>query len=188
MMRFRWLAAFALGLAAVVVAAESQQNATVLPAEFTPLPIHSDPGIRYDYDIVYVRAPRRGDQQQMAWADVFNPLQAEPGSDLVLLHPDGREEVLVAAGDDAIVDPAVSFDAQWVYFSRIRSTHSADIFKIHAESRRVVQLTHQEFTPNTGVAAASSPAPGVYNTGPCPLPGGRVMFTSTRNGFVATKT
>ena len=188
MTRFWRSAVFALGLAAVVVAAESQQNSGVLPAEFTPLAIRSDPGIRYDYDIVYVRAPRRGDQQQMAWADVFNPLQAEPGSDLVLLHPDGREEALVAAGDDAIVDPAISFDAQWVYFSRIRSTHSADIFKIHVASRRVAQLTHQEFTPNTGVAAASSAAPGVYNTGPCPLPGGRLMFTSTRNGFVATKT
>ncbi|MGH9454074.1 MAG: hypothetical protein ACRD2O_08915, partial [Terriglobia bacterium] len=28
---------------------------------------------------------------------------------------------------------------------------------------------------------------GVYNLGPCPLPGGKVMFTSNRDGFVPTK-
>src|SRR5262249_6269727 len=61
----------------------------------TPKPIASDPAVKYDYDIVYVRAPRRGDSQQIAWAEVFAPLRAEPGSDLVLLHPDGSEDVLV---------------------------------------------------------------------------------------------
>ena len=63
----------------------------------------------------------------------------------------------------------------------------ADIFKIHVKSRKIVQLTHQEFTPNTGVVSANLKAPGVYNTGPCPVPGGKVMFTSNRNGFVPTK-
>ena len=29
--------------------------------------------------------------------------------------------------------------------------------------------------------------PGVYNLGPCPLPGGKVMFTSNRNGYAPTK-
>src|SRR4051794_22179386 len=70
-----------------------------------PKPIQSDPSVNYDYDVVYVRAPRKGDDRQVAWAEVFSPHRAEPGSDLVLLHPDGTEEVLVAAGDDAVADP-----------------------------------------------------------------------------------
>jgi hypothetical protein len=31
------------------------------------------------------------------------------------------------------------------------------------------------------------PGYGIFNLGPCPLPGGRVMFTSSRNGFLPTK-
>ncbi len=172
--------------------------ATATPVDVQPKPVASDPSITYDYDIVYVRAPRRGDDRQIQWADVFTPLRAEPGSDLVLLHPDGTEDVLVRAGNDAIADPFVSFDGEWVYFSRFHNVQkgqatellvpqSADIFKIHVKTRRVVQLTTQAFTPNTGVADTSLPDPGVFNTGPCPIPGGKVMFTSTRNGLVSTK-
>ena len=62
------------------------------------------------------------------------------------------------------------------------------------KTRKVVRLTHQEFTPNTGAAKWAkdfrTPEPGkttqpypVCNLGPCPLPGGKVMFTSNRNGF-----
>jgi mono/diheme cytochrome c family protein len=162
-----------------------------------PRPISTDKSILYDYDIVYVRAPRRGDDKQIAWTEVFSPLRAEPGSDLMLLHPDGREEVLVAAGDDAITDPFVSFDGESVYYARIhnvkrpgsprRQSDSSDIFKVHVKSRKITQLTRQTFTPNTGVIARGSRSPGVYNLAPCPLPGGRVMFTSNRNGFAPTK-
>ena len=70
-----------------------------------------------DYDIVYVRAPRYGDNTFTRWAEVINPVQMEPGADLMLLHPDGREEVIFAAGNGAVVDPAPSFDAKSVYFS-----------------------------------------------------------------------
>src|SRR5262249_10939024 len=51
----------------------------------------------------------------------------------------------------------------------------------------IVQLTEQRFTPNTGVVDPKLKAPGVYNLGPCPLPGGKIMFTSNRNGFASTK-
>ncbi len=70
-----------------------------------------------NYDIVYVRAPRYGDNTFTPWAEVINPVQMEPGADLMLLHPDGREEVLFAARNGAVVDPAPSFDAKSVYFS-----------------------------------------------------------------------
>jgi hypothetical protein len=162
-----------------------------------PTPIAKDASVRYDYDIVYVRAPRKGDNKQIAWSEVFSPLRAEPGSDLMLLHSDATEEVLVAAGDDAITDPMVSFDGESVYFARYHNvkragndrplSQSADIFKIHVPTKKIRQLTRQEFTPNTGVAFPGKSPVGVYNLGPCPLPGGRVMFTSNRNGFAPTK-
>jgi hypothetical protein len=43
----------------------------------------------------------------------------EPGADLMLLHPDGQEEMLVAGGDGSITDPMVSFDGEWVYYTHI---------------------------------------------------------------------
>jgi hypothetical protein len=160
-------------------------------------PIADDASIRYDYDIVYVRAPRHGDDKSIAWTEVFSPLRAEPGSDLVLLHRDGSEDVLIDAGEDAITDPFVSFDGQTVYYARIHNVkkpgaaklvaESADLFKIHVKSRQIVQLTRQEFTPNTGAAALGRRPGGVFNLGPCPLPGGKIMFTSNRNGFEPTK-
>lgn len=34
----------------------------------------------------------------------------EPGADLMLLHLDGSEELLVDGGDGSVTDPVVSFD------------------------------------------------------------------------------
>ncbi len=161
------------------------------------------------YDIVYVRQPRFGDTEGTIWPEVFHPARMEPGADLMLLHPDGSEERLVAGGNGAVTDPFVSFDGQWVYYSffyDVRPEQSnyqrdwlpyagADIFRIHVPTRVVEKLTHGEFTPNTGagtwdVTNPLDPAPqynrlgyGIFNTGPCPLPGGRVAFTSNRNGL-----
>lgn len=188
---------FLAGAIGQVAAADPVRKPNSKPLNIQPQPISSDRSVKYDFDIVYVRAPRKGDEQQIAWADVFAPLRAEPGSDLMLLHPDGREEVLVAAGDDAIADPFISFGGESVYYARIRNirpqasdrpiSQSSDIFKIHVKTRKVMQLTQQTFTPNTGVIAAKLQSHGIYNLGPCPVPGGKVMFTSNRNGFVPTK-
>jgi hypothetical protein len=196
-MRYLFFILVGAGLGAVVALPAGGREARPRPLDVSPPHVSKDKSVQYDYDIVYVRAPRKGDDKQVAWTEVFNPLRAEPGSDLMLLHPDGKEEVLVAAGDDAITDPFVSFDGQWVYYARIRNvkrpgaarlaSESADVFKVHAKTRRNVRLTWQEFTPNTGVVAAGLRPPGVYNLGPCPLPGGKVMFTSNRNGLAPTK-
>src|SRR5262249_46934874 len=116
-------------------------------------------------------------------------------------------EVLVKGGeDDSITDPAVSLDAQWVFYSHLRglkgtSQHGqppfggADIYKIHLKTRKIVRLTGQRYTPNTGAADWSSDCRkpeqnkthlnyGVLNMGPCPLPGDRLVFTSNRNAFL----
>ena len=168
--------------------------------------IREDVSINLDYPIVYVRAPRFGDTTNSRWAEVGDPTQAGPGADLVVLYPDGKEDVLVVGGDGSVADPTVSFDGEWVYYSKFHNlkvgfapwgglpVHGADIYKIHVKTRKIVQLTHQQFTPNLGAADwnekfGGSPkgkdhiAYGVLNLGPCPLPGGRLAFVSNRNGF-----
>src|SRR5262249_6977977 len=64
-----------------------------------------------------------------------------------------------------------------------------------------VRLTNQMFTPNTGAGNWASDyrnasrkednknwfSYGVFNMGPCPLPGGRLAFTSNRDGFRPSK-
>src|SRR6059058_3263483 len=169
--------------------------------------VSTDPTIKYDYDIVYVRTPRKGNAPHSSrWPDASLPLNVDAGGDLMLLHPDGGEERLVAGGKGSVTDPFVSFDGEWVFYSQFedlkdRKGHggaAADIYKIHVKTRKVVRLTHQEFTPNTGAAQWAkdyrTPEPGkttqpypVCNLGPCPLPGGKVMFTSNRNGFDAAR-
>src|SRR6185436_2098521 len=59
------------------------------------------------------------------------------------------------------------------------------IYKIHVSSRKVVRLTAQERTPNTGAvpSGVDSHPRGVHSLAPCPVAGGKVVFVSDRNGF-----
>src|SRR5262249_39589181 len=84
MKRFAFL--FVPALLAAAVSVLTGQDRKARPLNVEPPPIAKEPAVRYDYDIVYVRAPRHGDDQQIAWTEVFSPLRAEPGSDLMLLH------------------------------------------------------------------------------------------------------
>src|SRR5262249_59371858 len=104
--------------------------------------------------------PGRGDGVGTNWAEISNPLFLDAGADLMLLHPDGKEEVLVYGGKGSVADPMVSFDGEWVYYALFHdltkatateaSAAGADIFKIHVKTRQIVRLTQQQFTPNTG--------------------------------------
>lgn len=168
--------------------------------------VSSDASVKLDYSIVYVRAPRFGDGKNTRWAEVGDPTRLDPGADLVLLNPDGKEDVLVEGGDGSVADPMVSFDGQSVYYVKFHNlkegfapwgglpVHGADIYKIHAKTRKIMQLTTQQFTPNLGAADWNEKfggsaggkdllAYGVLNLGPCPLPGGKIVFVSNRNGF-----
>ncbi len=164
-----------------------------------------------NYSIVYSRLPRFGDETRIEMPEVFDPISVPPGTDLMLLFPDGTEEVLVPGGDGAIVDPVVSFDGLWVYYAKFHdqrpealdhqrpgppSRAGADIYKINLETRDVTRLTAQEWTPNTGLVDWSQDllsadatgryyvGYGIFNLGPCPLPNGKVVFTSSRNTFL----
>ncbi|MGB4859415.1 MAG: hypothetical protein WBP11_08825 [Dokdonella sp.] len=166
-----------------------------------------------DFDIVYVRQARFGDNVNTIWPDVFHPARLDPGADLMLLHPDGSEEVLVTGGDGGVTDPFVSFDAQWVYYARFPDLRTgalnnqrsdlpyqgADIYRMRLATREIERLTHGEFTPNTGAGNWDESNPvnppstfdrlgyGILNLAPCPLPGGKVAFVSNRNGFEPPK-
>src|SRR4029434_5537850 len=114
-------------------------------------PIASDPSVGYDYDIAYVRARRAGDEvHKRFYTDIAAPVYLEPGADLMLLHPDGSEELLVEGGEGAVTDPMVSLDGDSILVRKIHTlqgagqwqppTRGADIFKIHVKTRRIVQL------------------------------------------------
>ncbi|MEO1085643.1 MAG: hypothetical protein AAFY88_15490, partial [Acidobacteriota bacterium] len=163
------------------------------------------------YDVVYVRQPRHGDNTNTTWPEVFHPARADPGADLVLLKPDGSEEILVDCDICSVTDPFVSFDAKWVYYSlfhdltRVNTQRGdlpldgADIYRIRLADGFTERLTHGEFTPNTGAGHWQESNPldppsefnrlgyGILNLGPCPLPGGKIAFTSNRNGFTPPK-
>ncbi len=166
-----------------------------------------------DYDIVYVRQARYGDNTNTTWPEVFHPARLDPGADLMLLHADGSEEVLVSGGNGGVTDPFVSFDGASVYYSyfpdlRVASLNpqrdnlpraGADIYRIQLASRQITRLTFGEFTPNTGAGNWDESNPldppaqfnrlgyGILNLGATPVPGGRIAFTSNRNGFQPPK-
>ncbi len=187
---------------------------SALAIAYWPLPSSTAQSLQpVDYDIVYVRSPRPGNNENSFWPDAITPLTPDPGADLVLLHPNGSEEVLFPAGaSGAVVDPYVSYDARSVVFAYypnvrdsnpqrgVNSEHAlsyagADIYRIDLATRTVTRLTFQEFTPNTGNGAdfdcsrqqTNCPRVGVFNTGPAFLADGRIVFTSTRDNFVPNK-
>jgi hypothetical protein len=146
-------ALFTLLLVPLALLAQEKEK-PVVRLSIEPKAIGSDSSIKYDYDIVYVRAPRRADKKEAAWAEFSRPIAMEPGADLMLLHPDGSEEMLVSGQDGSVMDPYVSFDGESVYYAKfIDAKHTgADIHRIHVPSRKTVRLTDQTFTPNTGAA------------------------------------
>jgi hypothetical protein len=168
-----------------------------------PRPVAEDTSLKFDYPIVYVRVPRPYPKE---YFNINHLNQAglhqtnAPGAELRLLHPDGKDEVLVPVEPkESITDPAVSLDGEWVYFAKfhhmatgatasmtkLQSRAGADLYKIHIPTRHVVRLTHQERTPNTGAIreGTESHVRGVHNLAPCPVAGGKVVFVSDRNGY-----
>ncbi len=189
-------------------------RSVVRPAALLMMLLASDL-LAVPYDIVYSRLPRPDDTTRIDFPEVKDPIRAPAGADLMLLHPDGSEELLVAGGHGAVVDPTVSFDGLWCYYTHFHdqrpsaldsqrpgapSRAGADIYKINLQTRDIVRLTHQEWTPNSGVTDWSTnhlddePGKpyylgyGIFNLGPCPLPDGKLMFSSSRNGYLPNNT
>src|SRR5439155_11647347 len=100
-------AIFALVFAFVVnVPGISQQKKEELfldPIDVKVPHISTDKAVKYDYDIVYVRTPRKGDKATSKWTEIVHPAIMDAQGDLMLLHPDGTEERLVEGGADGSV-------------------------------------------------------------------------------------
>src|SRR5262245_33281741 len=129
--------AIALGIAGACILLTCQpvasQDRPKRPLNLDPPPIASDKTVKYDYDIVYVRLQRKGygratddRYKNTVWAQAGVPLVMNPGADLMLLHPDGSEELLVAGGKGSVTDPFVSFDGEWVYYSLFHDLTNRD--------------------------------------------------------------
>ena len=112
------------------------------------------------------------------WAEVGDPRTMDPGADLMLLHPDGSEEVLVPVQPTASRSPtrssrSTASGSTTPSFTTPSTTRAADIYKVHVATRKIVRLTEQAFTPNTGAADWSkTPLPSGASTTSA-LPGAR---------------
>src|SRR5262249_60494126 len=105
LMRMKYPAAGLLGLVILMgamAAGESEYKPPQRPLRVDPPHISTDKSVKYDYDIVYVRAPRvvKGadgkEHQAHVWPNASEPESLHAPTDLMLLHPNGRQEVLVA--------------------------------------------------------------------------------------------
>jgi hypothetical protein len=99
----------AVGVAVALTAAVAAERPDYPPTKIDPQPkpIASDPSVKIDYDIVSVRAPRfvpgrDGKPRPSAWPEIAHPTNINAGYDLMLLHPDGKEEVLVEDGEGSV--------------------------------------------------------------------------------------
>ena len=86
----RKLAVSIMLLAAAGLLGGAEPERFLGPINVDPPHISADAAVKYDYDIVYVRALRAGDKvHKRYYTDFSQPVTMEPGADLMLLHPDG---------------------------------------------------------------------------------------------------
>ncbi len=89
---------------------------------------------------------------------------------LALSRHEGREHVARGTGWRGHLQDSCEVEEN-------RATHASGV---HAEHGSAAHWSKDFRTPETGKNYLDY---GVFNTGPCPLPGGKVVFTSNRNAF-----
>ncbi len=169
-------------------------NLEAIPPSMNP----SDVGIAYD--IVAVRMPRAGNDIVQAFPDAANlSLHVGRGADLVLIHPDGTEELLFDPGQLAsVVDPLVSFDGSTIYFSvfvdpqnmnplRWIPRSPAHLWKIDLATRVATQLTFGNKPNFADTSHKFDPDYALFDVAPVELPDGRLLFLSNRDSGIGQK-
>ncbi|WP_440903480.1 hypothetical protein ACMZOO_11495 [Catenovulum sp. SX2] len=150
-----------------------------------------------DYDIVYVRYPAT--DPDGSWVTISQGEQhykVAAGADLMLLHPDGSETVLVDCEVCSVVDPYISNDGKTVYYALISEPEKESASYIYK-----INLTLQPYTPvrltfNDGFNSLLYAGNQSYehdqanwrdirDMAPVPLADGRLLFTSNRAGLTA---
>ena len=105
-----------------------------------PKPIATDKSVKYDYDIVYVRAPRKGDDGRHQLDRDLQPGLHGPGR-----RPDAaaprrqRGSARRRAARGSVTDPMVSFDGEWVYYSLFHDLKGASSAHGRRRGRRHLQ-------------------------------------------------
>jgi len=150
-----------------------------------------------DYDIIYVRYPAKNPTSPFVTIPQGEkPYDIAAGADLILLKPDGSEEILVNCNQCSVMDPFISYDANWVYYSLIEEPTKASASWIYK-----INLTKKPYTPirmtfddnfsidnyqgnNTSKDNLKTHRK-IRDMAPVPLTDGRILFTSNRSALVA---
>ena len=148
-----------------------------------------------NYPIVACRMPTAGNENRDAFPDARNySLYVGRGTQLILLHPDGSEELLYDPGPNgACVDPIVTHDGQAILFTRFidpenfntqrnLSWSPAHIMQIDLQTRVVTQLTHGTEVAWQDSSHQVDPRYGSFDVAPTELADGRILFLSSRDG------
>jgi hypothetical protein len=157
-----------------------------------------------DYDIIYVRYPAKDSNDDFVTIpqgeEAYN---IAPGADLIRLRPDGSEEILVDCTTCSVMDPFISYDARWVYYSKIDdidpSHHKGGaaggfIYKIDISGETAqapIQLTFDDgfeshlYAGNDTEKHNQGYFRKIRDMAPVPLADGRILFTSNRAGLTA---
>ncbi len=148
-------------------------------------------------EIVYVRYPKETSLQPfITIPQGEHAYRIAAGADLMLLRPDGSEQILVDCAVCSVMDPFISFDGNTVYYSLIEESGDASaswIYKIRLNSGDYtpVRLTFDDgfdssfYAGNTTAQHDQADRRGIRDMAPSPLADGRIVFTSNRSGLTA---
>lgn len=172
-----------------LVAPSLAQTPPTWPSSMTPQQV----GI--NYPIVACRMPTTGNQFRDAFPDARNDsLYVGRGTQLILLQPDGTEQVLFDPGPNgAVADPCVSFDAKTIYFTwfedpqdintqRNLSRSPSHICKVDIATTQFTQLTSGDDVAWTDSSHQVDPQYAKFDVAPLELPTGKILFLSSRDG------
>lgn len=150
-----------------------------------------------NYDIVYVRYPAESPGGKFVKIPQGEqPYVIETGADLMLLHPDGSETILVDCKKCSVMDPVISFDGNTVYYSLIKYAGQASpswLYKIHLNKKPIkpIRLTYDDgfdsdfYAGNATTQHNQKSTRHIRDMAPTPLSDGRILFTSNRAGLTA---
>lgn len=153
--------------------------------------------IALDYDIVYVRYPATNPTSPyVTIPQGEKPYDIAAGADLILLKADGSEEVLVDCDECSVMDPFISYDAQWVYYSLIEGSKNKSaswLYKINLNNKpfKAIRLTFDDgfdsslYKNNITEKSNQNYYRKIRDMAPVPLADGRLLFTSNRSSLTA---
>jgi len=150
-----------------------------------------------NYDIIYVRYPATNPSSPfVSIPQGERPYDIAASADLILLHPDGTEDVIIDCTECSVMDPFISYNGEWVYYSLIEEAtkkSASSIYKVNLTKKpfKPIRLTFNDGFKNDWYKANSSSESNLENyrkirdMAPVPLADGRLLFTSNRAGLVA---